>query len=114
MESLLFDAVQPIQVPCKKPITRKAKTLIQKFFSDAGIEDAVGRRKPQDNIPYRTYLVLIQKVEYEQKTTTSLKNIRCASENCNDSEDEKLQLKTIHQTNPPVTEQSLNISSYDP
>ena len=90
MESLLFDAGQPIQVPSKKPITRNAKTLIQKIFSDAGNEDAVERRKPKDNIPYQTDLVLVHKVDYEQKTTTSLKNNRCTSENCNDPEDEKL------------------------
>ena len=114
MESLLFDAVQPIQVPCKKLITRNAKTLIQKIFSDAGNEDAVERRKPQDNIPYRTDLVLVHKVEYEKRTTTSLKNNPCTSEKCNDSEDGKLQLKTIHQTKPSVREQSLNNSSFDP
>ena len=84
------------------------------MFSGADKEDPVGRRKPQDNMAYRTDLVLFHKVDYEKRTTTSLKNNRCASENCNDSEDEKLQLKTIHQTNPPVTEQSLNNSSYDP
>ena len=62
MESLLFDAGQPIQVPCKKPITRNAKTLIQKIFSDAGNEDAVERRKPKDNFHYRTDLVLVHEV----------------------------------------------------
>ena len=104
LEFLMFDAVQPIQVSCKKPITRNAKTSIQKFFSDADNEDAVGRRKPQDNFPYRTDLVLGQKVDYEQKTTTSLKINLCISEKSNDSEVEKPQLKTIHQTNSSAME----------
>ena len=85
-----------------------------KFFPDTDIEDPVGRRKPQDKIPYRTVLVLVHKVDYEGKTTTSLKNNPCTSEKRIDSEDEKLQLKTIHPTNPSVMEQSLNNSSYDP
>ena len=59
-------------------------------------------------------MVSVHKVEYEEKTTASLKNKPCTSEKCNDSEDEKLQLKTIHQTIPSVMEQSLNNSSYDP
>ena len=84
------------------------------FFSDTDIEDPVGRRKPQDKIPYRTDLLLVHEVDYEEKTTTSLKNNSRTSEKCNDSEDEKLQLKTIHQTNPSVKEQSVNNSSYDP
>ena len=113
-ESFLFDAVQSIQVLVNKLITKNAKTLCQQFFSDAKIEDPIGRRKSQDNIPYRIDLVLVQKVDYEEKTTTSLKTNPCTSEKCNDSEDEKLQLKTIHQTNPSVMEQSLNNSSYDP
>ena len=32
LESFLFDAVQPIQVPVIKPITKNARTLIQQFF----------------------------------------------------------------------------------
>ena len=32
LESFLFDAVQPIQVPVKKPITKIAKTLIKLFL----------------------------------------------------------------------------------
>ena len=84
------------------------------FFSDTDIEDPVGRRKPQDKIPYRFDLVLVHEVDYEQKTTTSLKNNPCTSEKYTDSEDEKLQLKTIHQTNPSVMQQSVNNSSYDP
>ena len=114
MESFLFDAMQPIQVPVNKPITKNAKTLIEQFFSDAENEDPVGRRKSQDNIPYRTCLVLVHKVDYEEKTSTPLKKNPCTSEKCNDSEDEKLRLKTIHQTNPSVMEQSLNNSSFGP
>ena len=114
LESFLFDAVQPIQVPVNKPITKNAKTLIEQFFSDAENEDPVGRRKPQDNMPYRTDLVLVHKVDYEKRTTTSLKNNPCTCEKCNDSEDGKLKLKNIHQTNPSVREQSLNNSSFDP
>ena len=58
LEPFLFGAVQPIQVPSvEKPITRTAKPLVQQFFSDTDDEDQVGRRKPQDNIPYRTDLV---------------------------------------------------------
>ena len=98
----------------KKPITEKAKPLFQQLFSDTDNEDAVGRRKPQDNFHYRTDLVLVHEVDYEEKTTTSLRNIPCTSEKCNDSEDERLQLKTIHQTNPSVMEQSVNNSTYDP
>ena len=113
-ESFLFGAVQPIQVPVNKPITKNAKTLIQQFFSDAENEDPVGRRKSQNNIPYRTDLVSVHKVDFEEKTTISLINNLCTSEISNDSEGEKLQLKTIHQTNPSVMEQSLNNSSYDP
>ena len=96
LDSFPFDAVQPIQVPFKKPVTRNAQTLIQQFFSDADNEDAVGRTKPQDNIPYRTCLVLVHKVDFGEKTTTSLINNLCSSEKSNDSEGEKLQLKTIH------------------
>ena len=114
LEPFSVDAVQPIQAPFKKPIPRNAKTLIQQFFSGADNKDPVGRRKPQDNMPYRTDLVLVHKVDYEKRTTTSLKNIPCTSGKCNDSEDGKLQLKTIHQTNPSVREQSLNNSSFDP
>ena len=107
----MFDAVQPIQVPVIKSITRNAKTLIQQFFSDADNEDPVRRRKSRNNIPYRTDLVLVHKVDYGGKTTTSLKNNPCTSEKRIDSEDEKLQLKTIHPTNPSVMEQTLNNSS---
>ena len=53
-------------------------------------------------------------VDYEKRTTTSLKNNPCTSEKFNDSKDEKLQLKTIHQTNPSVMEQLLKNSSFDP
>ena len=47
-------------------------------------------------------------------TTTYPESKPCTSEKCNDSEDEKLQLKTIHQANPSVMEQPLDNSSYDP
>ena len=58
LEPFFFGAVQPNQVPSgKKPITRNAKPLFQQFFSNTDDEDPVGRRKPQDNIPYRTDLV---------------------------------------------------------
>ena len=50
----------------------------------------------------------------KKKTTTSLKIKPSTSEKTNDSEDEKLQLKTIHQTKPSVMEQSLNNSFYGP
>ena len=53
-------------------------------------------------------------VDYEKRTTSSLKNNPCTSGKCNDSEDEKLQLKTIHQTNPSVMEQPMKNSSFDP
>ena len=58
-------------------------------------------------------MLLVHKADYEEKTTTSLINTLCTSEISNDSEGEKLQLKTIYQTNPSVMEQSLNNSSYD-
>ena len=38
----------------------------------------------------------------------------CTSEKSNESEDEKLQLKTIHQTNPSILEHKLNNPFYDP
>ena len=41
----------------------------------------------------------------KKKTTTSLKIKPSTSEKTNESEDEKLQLKTIHQTKPSVMEQ---------
>ena len=59
-----FDAVQPIQVPFKKPITNSVQTLIVKqFFSDTDNEDPVGRTKPQDIIPYQTDLFSVQKFD---------------------------------------------------
>ena len=63
LDSFAFDAVQPIQIPYKKPIKKSAKTLIQQFFSDADNEDPVGRRKSRNNIHYRTDLVLVHKAE---------------------------------------------------
>ena len=56
LDSFSFDAVQPIQLPFKKPIKNSAQTLIKQFFSDTDNEDPVGRRELQDKIPYRTYL----------------------------------------------------------
>ena len=50
LESFLFHAVQPIQVPVKKPITKNAKILIKLFFSNTDNEDPVGRRKSRNNI----------------------------------------------------------------
>ena len=114
METFLFDAVQPIQVPVKKPITKNAKTFIKLFFSNTDNEDPVGRRKSRNNIPYRNDLVLIHKVEYEEKTTTSLIKNLCTSEISNYSKGEKLQLTNIHQRNSSVMEQALNNSSLDP
>ena len=114
LESFLFDAVQPIQVPVKKPITKNAKTVIKLVFSNTDNEDPVGRRKSRNKIPYRNEMVLVHKADYEEKTITSLINTLCTSEISNDSEGEKLQTKTFHQTNPSVMEQSLNNSSFDP
>ena len=73
LESFLFDAVLSIPIPVKKPITKIAKTLIKLFFSKTDNEEPVGRRKSRNNILYRTHLVLVHKVDYEEKTTTSLK-----------------------------------------
>ena len=89
LESFLFGAVQPIQVPVKKPITKNAITLIELFFSNTDNEDPVGRKKSRNNFPYRTDLVLVHKVDYEEKTTTSLINNLCTSGISNDSEGEK-------------------------
>ena len=50
----------------------------------------------------------------KKQTTTSLKINHCSSKKANDSEDGKLQLKTVHQTSPSVMEQSLNTSFFDP
>ena len=49
-----------------------------------------------------------------KETTTSQKINPCTYEKSNDSEDEKLPLEAIHQTNPSVLKLSLNNSSYDP
>ena len=114
MESFLFDAVQPIQVAVKKPITKNAKTLIKLFFSNTDNEDPVGLRKSRNNIRYRTDLVLVHKVDSEEKTSTPLINNLCTSEVSNDSEGKKPELNAIHQTNPSVMEQSLNNSSSEP
>ena len=73
LESFLFDAVQPIQVPVEKPITKNAETLTKLFFSKTDNEEPVGRRKSRNNILYRTDLVLVHKDDYEEKNTTSLK-----------------------------------------
>ena len=48
LDSFSFDAVHPIEIPCKKPITKNAKTLIQQFFSDGDNEDPVGSRELQE------------------------------------------------------------------
>ena len=114
LDSFPFDAVQPIQVPVTNPITKKAKTLIKLFFSNTDNEDPVGSRKSRNNNPYRTDLVLVHKVDFEGKTTTPLINNLCTSEISKDSEGEKLQLKTTHQTNPSLMEQSFNNSSFEP
>ena len=90
LESFLFDAVQPIQVPVKKPITKNAKKLIELSFSNTDNKDPVGRRKSRNKFPYRTDLVSVHKVDYEEKTTTSLINNFCTSEKPNESEGEKL------------------------
>ena len=79
-----------------------AKTLFKNFFSDTDNQDPVGSREPQDKIPYRTDFSSLHKVDYQEKT--SLKNNPSTSETSNDSADENLQLKTIHQTNPSVVE----------
>ena len=52
LDSFLFDAVHPIQVPCKTPITKNAKTLIQQFFSDGDNEDPVRSRELQEKNLY--------------------------------------------------------------
>ena len=114
LDSFSFDGVHPIEVPFKKPITKNAKTLFQHFFSDSYIEDPVGSRKPGDIIPFRTDLVSVLEVNEEEKTTTSPKINPCTPEKSSDSEDANLQLKTVHQTNPYVLQQSMNNSSYDP
>ena len=49
-ESYLFDAVQPIQVPVNKPVTKNAKTFIKLIFSETDNEDLFGRRKSRNNI----------------------------------------------------------------
>ena len=54
--------------------------------------------------PTELIFFYILKLIIKKKTTTSLKTNPCTSENCNDSADEKLQLKTAHQTNPSVVE----------
>ena len=85
-----FDAVQPIQVPVGKPITKTAKKLIQQFFSDADNEDPVRRRKSRNNFPYRIDSISVQKVDFEEKTNISQKKNPRTSEKGKESEDEKL------------------------
>ena len=63
LESFSIDNVQPIQVPFKISIRKNARTLIQQFLFDTYIEDPVGSRKPQDNNPFRTDLVLVHEVD---------------------------------------------------
>ena len=67
LDSFSFDAVQPIQVPIKKPTSKNAKLLIQQFFPGTDNEDPVGKRRPQDKITYRSDLSLVHKVDYEEK-----------------------------------------------
>ena len=85
-----FDAVQPIQVPVGKPITKTAKKLIQQFFSDADNEDPVRRRKSRNKFPYRIDSISVQKVDFEEKTNISQKKNPRTSEKGKESEDEKL------------------------
>ena len=66
----------------------------------------LGVEKYGTKIPTEMICFSVHKVDYEEKTTTSLINTLCTSEISYDSEGERLQLKTIHQTNPSVTEQS--------
>ena len=63
LDSFSFDAVQLIQVPFKKPIMNSVRTLIQQFSSDTDNEDPVGRREPQDKIPYQTDLFSVHKFD---------------------------------------------------
>ena len=75
------------------------------FFSDTDNQDPVESREPQDKIPYRTYLSLLHKVDYQDKKHHSTGKINpCTSEKSKVSADEKLHLKTIHQTNPSLKE----------
>ena len=76
------------------------------------IRSGVGNRTK--NFPTELICLYFIKLIKRKKTSTSLKNKPSTSEKTNDSEDEKLQLKTIHQTKPSVMEQSLNNSFYDP
>ena len=63
LDSFPIDAVQPNQVPFRKSIKKNAKTLVQHFLPDTYIEDPVGTRKPRDNDPFRTDLVLVHEVD---------------------------------------------------
>ena len=74
----------------------------------------LGVENHETKFPTEMICFSVHKVDYEEKTTTSLINTLCTSEISYDSEGERLQLKAIHQTNPSVTEQSLNNSSYYP
>ena len=67
LDSFSFDAVHPIQVPIKKPITKNAKTLFKQFFSDTENEDPVESRAPQDKIPNQTDLSLVHKTDYDER-----------------------------------------------
>ena len=51
LDSFSFDAVQPIQVPIKKPTSKNAKLLIQRFFPDIDNEDLVGKKDHKTKFP---------------------------------------------------------------
>ena len=64
----------------------------------------LGVENPKTKLPTELFFLYFMKLIIKKKTTFSLKNIPCTSEKSNDSADEKLQQKTIHQRNPSVME----------
>ena len=103
LDSSAFDAVQLIQFPIKNQSRIMLKHYLNFFLIlIIRIRLAVENRKKK----FRTELIFhyFIKLIFKKKTTTSLKNKPCTSEKSNDSADEKLQLKTILQTNPYVME----------
>ena len=118
LDSFLIDSVTPFQSQKWKPIKKKTKTLLQQFvkLNDADITvnvDPIEKNIWQDDNPIHPDLSLNSKKIHEQANTTSPVNSPSTSEKYKHSEDEVLQLQTIHQTYPSVIEQSLNIWFHD-
>ena len=114
LDSFFFDAVQPIQVPFKNQSRITLKQYIY-FFLILIIRIRLGVENHKTKFPTELICLYFIKLIIRKKNHHFYeKNNPCTSEKADDSADEKLQLKTIHQTVSSVMEQSINNSSYDP